>query len=197
MIRMLNQETREQLIWMNEPPDWKFTDGDGIVIEAPIGADFFNDPAGKHIKATAPFLHTAVQDSFELTARLTVDMQKQYDSGCLMLMKDERNWCKLCFEYNGEAPTIVSVVTKDGISDDCNSEEVRVEQPYLRISKSANCVSFYYSEDGETWKLIRYFGMSIPGGGRAGIVAQSPHGNGSTVQFTEVRLTAPDQQSRF
>lgn len=46
-----------------------------------------------------------------------------------MLMADDNNWAKLCFEFNGEYATIVSVVTKNGSSDDCNSERVMVETP--------------------------------------------------------------------
>ncbi|WP_308807743.1 DUF1349 domain-containing protein [Alkalicoccobacillus plakortidis] len=162
-----------------------------------LGADFFNDPAGNHIKKSAPFLYTTVSESFELIAQVDVEMITQYDSGCLMLMEDELNWAKLCFEYDGEVPTIVSVVTRDGWSDDCNSVEVVVSKPYLKISKVKNCVSFFYSEDGETWKLIRYFGMKTSEKCKAGIVAQSPIGSGNTVHFTDVVLANPDVKTRF
>ncbi|WP_199616264.1 DUF1349 domain-containing protein [Paenibacillus alkalitolerans] len=197
MSNVLNNDMQSKLSWINEPEQWRFTDQGGIIIEAPIGADFFCDPAGKHIRSSAPFLSMPVGQSFEMTTQLTVDMQKKYDSGCLMLMADEKNWCKLCFEFNGEAATIVSVVTKDGLSDDCNSEEVQVANPYLKIRKVEDCVSFFYSADGDNWKLIRYFGMLIPSGGKAGIVAQSPQGIGSTVHFMNLIITEPEIESRF
>ncbi|WKL05288.1 hypothetical protein Q0F98_35140 [Paenibacillus amylolyticus] len=41
--------------------------------------------------------------------------------------------------------------------------EVSVPNPYLRIRKVEGCISFFYSPDGDEWKLIRYFGMPIQG----------------------------------
>ncbi|ANY68414.1 hypothetical protein BBD42_19515 [Paenibacillus sp. BIHB 4019] len=197
MINVLNHETRETLAWMNEPSQWHFTEQGGVMIEAPPEADFFCDPSGKHFASSAPFLYAPVKRSFELTARLTVEMKQQYDSGCLMLYVDSDNWCKLCFEFNGRAASIVSVVTKDGWSDDCNSEEIQSDNPYLRINKVEDCVSFYYSSDGEDWRLIRYFGMRTPDEVKAGVVAQCPKGSGSRAEFSFVHLTEPNVESRF
>ncbi|MGF6354749.1 regulation of enolase protein 1 (concanavalin A-like superfamily) [Paenibacillus sp. 4624] len=197
MMNVMTTEAREKLSWINEPNSWSYTDQGGLIIEAQADSDFFQDPAGKHIRATAPFLSMPVAGDFEMTAQLTVEMKHQYDSGCLMVMVDERNWCKLCFEYDGKAATIVSVVTRDGSSDDCNSTEVPVSDPYLRIRKVEGCLSFFYSPDGEEWKLIRYFGMPMDGELRAGVVAQSPTGTGCTCHFLSVSMTQPDLTARF
>ena len=72
-------------------------------------------------------------------------MNELYDSGCLMLMADENNWAKLCFEFNGEYATIVSVVTQNGLSDDCNSERVLVSNPYLKITKNDQLISLLFT----------------------------------------------------
>ncbi|MCZ8519569.1 MULTISPECIES: DUF1349 domain-containing protein [Paenibacillus] len=194
---LLLAETRVGMSWTNKPEQWNFTEGGGLMIEAPPAADFFQDPAGKHIVSSAPFFHLPVDESFELTTRLRVEMRTIYDSGCLMLMSDDRNWAKLCFEYNGQYPTIVSVVTRDGSSDDCNSERVTAENPYLRITKSQDCISFFYSPDGGDWKLIRYFGMTFPSAVVAGVVAQSPKGEGCRVHYDELFLSRPEADSRF
>ncbi|BFT73625.1 HAD-IA family hydrolase [Paenibacillus sp. P36] len=197
MTNLLDVEKQLELSWLNKPEQWGFTDDGGLIVTAPPGADYFCDPAGKHICASAPFLYTSVQQSFEMTTQLTVEMKNKYDSGCLMLLVDENNWCKLCFEYNGKVPTIVSVVTKDGISDDCNSEIVHVANPYLRIRKEDDCVSFFYSQDGEEWTLVRYFGMRTPSECKAGLVAQSPQGTGSTTHFMNLMVTEAKPESRF
>lgn len=181
-----------ELSWSNEPANWSYTDQGGLQVEAPAKADYYQDPAGKHIVSSAPFLHVTAGSSFELTTRLTVEMKDKYDSGCLMLMADDRNWAKLCFEYNGRYPTIVSVVTIDGISDDCNSERVHVEKPYLRIVRQGNCMTFFYSADGEAWEQIRYFGMKLPDECLAGVVAQSPQGTGCLVHYEFLTLTTPE-----
>ncbi|REE70545.1 hypothetical protein A8990_12930 [Paenibacillus taihuensis] len=174
--------------WTNEPANWSYTEQGGLHVEAPANSDYYQDPAGKHIVSSAPFLHFTAGSSFELTTRLTVEMKHKYDSGCLMLMADDRNWAKLCFEFNGRYPTIVSVVTIDGVSDDCNSERVEVEKPYLRIVRQGNCITFFYSADGEVWEQIRYFGMKLPDECLAGVVSQSPQGTGCTVQYESLTI---------
>lgn len=194
---LFQPEVRENLIWLNEPDHWEFTTDDKLIINAPSKADFFKDPGGNHVVHSAPYLHLQVNSTFQLVTQLQVDMHEMYDSGCLMLMADENNWAKLCFEYNGEYATIVSVVTQNGLSDDCNSERVFVNNPYLKITKNDRIVSFYYSPDGEVWKLIRYFGMDIPTQFTAGVVAQSPKGVGCRVEFLSLVLSEPDERSRF
>ncbi|MDO7906141.1 DUF1349 domain-containing protein [Paenibacillus sp. JX-17] len=194
---LFSKQEREKLAWMNEPQHWTYTAEHELLIEAPPKADFFKDPAGKHTASSAPFLQLQVDSSFQLTTQLQVDMHHKYDSGCLMLMADDNNWAKICFEFDGEYPTIVSVVTQDGSSDDCNSERVSVENPYLRITKSEQVVSFYYSPDGEAWKLIRYFGLRSQGPYTAGVVAQSPTGSGCEVRFKSLILSWPEAEERF
>lgn len=196
-LNLFVNETRNQLSWMNRPERWEFTALDELTIIAPPKSDFFQDPAGKHIASSAPFLSIPVGDSFELTTRLHVDMRHIYDSGCLMLMMDNRNWAKLCFEFNGQHPIIVSVVTREGMSDDCYSVQVVVDKPYLRITKLNNCVTFSYSENGADWTLIRYFGMNENAEYVAGVVAQSPQGEGCTVEFDYLNLSQSKQESRF
>lgn len=187
---LLNLLPERTMQWMNEPSYTERGENGELIIEAPANADFYQDPAGKHIVSSAPFLYRPVTGSFVLTTRLSASMTHKYDSGCLMLMVDDRNWAKLCFEYDGEYPTVVSVVTKDGSSDDCNSERVDVEKPYLRITRDGNCISFHYSADGELWRQIRYFGMNLPSTCLAGVVAQSPQGTGCLVKIDELTLTA-------
>ncbi|MGE7823551.1 DUF1349 domain-containing protein [Paenibacillus sp. NPDC093718] len=194
---LFHPETREKLRWLNEPEHWEFTTDDRLIMDAPSKADFFKDPGGKHVAHSAPYLHLQVDSTFQLVTQLQVDMHHLYDSGCLMLMADENNWAKLCFEYNGEYATIVSVVTQNGFSDDCNSECVFVSNPYLKITKKDRVISFYYSTDGEVWKLIRYFGMDASTPFTAGVVAQSPMGAGCRVQFLSLFLSESDEKSRF
>ncbi|NBD27628.1 DUF1349 domain-containing protein [Paenibacillus glycinis] len=187
---LFSESARHALTWTNEPERWTYADDGGLLMQAPPKADYYQDPAGKHIAGSAPFLRLPAGDSFALATRVSAEMKHRYDSGCLMVLADDRNWAKLCFEHNGRYPTIVSVVTKDGSSDDCNSERVDVEKPYLRVTRAAACISFHYSTNGEDWELIRYFGMRLPAECQAGVVAQSPQGTGCAVAFDFLTLTA-------
>lgn len=160
------------LSWMNEPCEWSVRDG-LLSMTAPAGGDFFNDPGSDSVVATAPFLHAVLKGDFVAVVRLSVEMAAQCDSGCLMALADESNWAKICFEYMNGAPTIVTVVTRSR-SDDCNSKAIEAEAPYLRLARSGSRFAFHYSEDGESWELVRYFAMDVPDELKVGLVAQAP-----------------------
>ncbi|QHW33267.1 DUF1349 domain-containing protein [Paenibacillus rhizovicinus] len=188
-----NEAAKREFHWANEPEQWSYTEEGGLFVAAPAKADYYQDPAGKHIVSSAPFLRRQAGDSFELTTRLSAAMADKYDSGCLMVLGDDRNWAKLCFEHNGRYATIVSVVTQNGVSDDCNSMRVDVEKPYLRIARAGHCFTLSYSADGEEWEQVRYFGMQLPAFCQVGVVAQSPQGSGCAVTFDFLTLTEPER----
>jgi regulation of enolase protein 1 (concanavalin A-like superfamily) len=110
----------KELTWINEPGEWGFHSNQSLAISAPASADFFRDPSGEIVVASAPFLFTKIKGDFILTTKVSVEMKAQYDSGCLMVMADDLNWAKLCFEFFENKPSILSIVTKD-TSDDCIS----------------------------------------------------------------------------
>lgn len=175
--RNLNSE----LSWMNEPASWEFID-EILQIDAAESSDFFQDPAGVNVRSSAPFLYCEADGDFSFTARVDVDMFDAYDSGCIMVMVDQQNWAKLCFELVDHIPTIVSVVTK-GISDDCVSEKLGKNKPYLRVLRSGSCFGFHYSLDAINWTLVRFFGMDAPIKVKIGVVGQCPVGKGTRVRF--------------
>ncbi|CAI6016824.1 hypothetical protein PAECIP112173_00095 [Paenibacillus sp. JJ-100] len=176
----------KDLEWLNEPEDWCIKNGE-VCITVPPASDFFIDPAGAAVKESAPFLHTTITGDFSITTQVQVEMKEQYDSGCLMVRASNTIWSKVCFEYFEEQPSILSVVTR-GHSDDCVSAPVNVTKPYLRIARTGHSFAFHYSQDGEKWKLVRYFRMECPEEVQVGVVAQSPIGEGTRVTFSNVRL---------
>lgn len=99
-----------------------------------------------------------------------------------MVMADQENWAKLCFELVNQVPTLVSVVTRN-LSDNCISELIGKGKPYLRILRSGNCFGFHYSLDAITWTLVRFFSLDAPTTVKAGVVGQCPTGNGTKVRF--------------
>ncbi|MGO4530545.1 DUF1349 domain-containing protein [Paenibacillus sp. 2TAF8] len=174
------------LEWLNEPEEWSIDNGE-VSITVPPASDFFIDPAGAAVNESAPFLHTKITGDFSIVAQVDVEMKEQYDSGCLMVRANGTTWAKVCFEYFEEQPSILSVVTR-GDSDDCVSSPVHVTKPYLRLARAGRSFAFHYSENGEKWKLVRYFGMDCPQEIQVGIVAQSPIGQGTKVNFSSVQL---------
>jgi regulation of enolase protein 1 (concanavalin A-like superfamily) len=175
-----------KLSWMNEPASWTFV-GEALQIEVPESSDFFHDPAGVNVRSSAPFFYCEAEGDFSLASKVDVDMIDAYDSGCIMIMVDQENWAKLCFELVDHTPTIVSVVTKV-VSDDCVSEKLGKTKPYLRVLRSGNCFGFHYSLDAVTWTLVRFFGMDAPKRLKIGVVGQCPVGKGTRVRFERFDL---------
>lgn len=177
------------LQWLNEPNFWRFNGDNSLSIAAPAIADYFIDPSGETLKASAPYLYTLIKGDFIVVTRVGVEMKRQYDSGCLMLMAGDRNWAKVCFEYFDNQPSILSVVTRN-TSDDCVSNPLEVQKPYLRAARSGNCFAFHYSLDGQHWKLVRYFGMDCPAEIKVGVAAQAPISEGCQATFEQLTITA-------
>lgn len=177
-----------ELTWLNEPVDWSFKRDGSLEVIAPPKSDFFIDPSGQSARSSAPFLYTSVKGDFQAETRVRVEMKAPYDSGCLMIMSDESHWAKLCFEFYENRPTIISVVTNPS-SDDCISFKAEVSEPCLRVVRKGNCFTFYYSEDGQSWQMIRYFGLDCADDIKAGVVAQSPTGEGCRVTFSRLTVT--------
>lgn len=177
------------LTWINEPEDWEFTAA-GLEVFASPQADFFCDPAGQFHNKSGNFLYQEVTDDFSLSAFVTADMQDAADSGCLMVMDDDRHWAKVCYEYCYEKPTVVSVVTNE-TSDDCNSPVVPPDGVHLRVTRLGGTFAFHYSLDGQYWVMVRYFALDLPPTIKAGLVAQSPVGEGCRVNFGRINLDPP------
>jgi regulation of enolase protein 1 (concanavalin A-like superfamily) len=196
-LDVLSIPARNDLIWLNEPKEWSFTGETGVMIMAPSSSDFFCDPAAVNVRHSAPFLYKEFQGDFQMTTKTSVDMVAQYDSSCLMFRLDPENWAKLCFEFDGSDASIVSVVTKNSLSDDCNHCVIDAREIYLRITKVGKVISMFFSQDDVHWKLMRYFGFEIPNSFQLGIVAQSPIGSGTQARFSYLDLAEPPVQGRF
>ena len=165
--------------------------GDRAVISAPGQTDYFRDPASDAAAASAPFLATAVNGDFRLSARITPEFGTRYDAGCLFLFADEEHWAKLAFERTDLGhDAVVSVVTR-GRSDDCNGEKIEGKSLWLQMVRSGRAVAMHYSLDGRNWRMSRLCALEPPAGLSmiAGLVAQSPVGEGCSVSFDSVQFS--------
>lgn len=157
-----------------------------ITIYAPAGTDFFcNDgtiseegvtPESLH---NAPFYYTEISGDFVLTVKVSHDFKDTYDSSSLMVMEDMDNWAKSCFEKTDFGThAAVSVVTKNGHSDDANGCNLEGSSVWLRICRVNNSFSFLFSEDGTRYYMTRFFNFSGKETVKVGLLAQAPQGNG-------------------
>ena len=162
------------------------TDGNVISIYAPEASDFFcNNGAVSEEGITpdslcnAPFYYTDVTGDFVLDVKVSHDFKDTYDSASIMVMEDNDNWAKSCFEKTDfDTHAAVSVVTKNSASDDANGCNITGNTVWLRICRVNNSYSFLYSENGINYYMTRFFNLSGKETVKVGLLAQAPQGKG-------------------
>lgn len=177
--------------WEHEPPRWEPLPGGGLRIYAPANADYFQDPAGVHIRDSAPYLWLPVEGDFVAQARVRPTFNSTYDSACLLVRHDATHWAKICYESTDfGSQAIVSVVT-DGCSDDANGVDLTVPDVWLQIARRGDCFGLHYAlgeDPPQRWRMVRYFRLAVPRQVRVGLVAQCPVGPGSVIDWLSFRL---------
>jgi regulation of enolase protein 1 (concanavalin A-like superfamily) len=176
------------LNWFNAPAKWEPRPGGGIRVFAPAKTDYFQNPNGQEGSDSASLLWMPVEGDFVARAHVRPTFASTYDAGALMVRHDERHWAKLCFESTDLGThAAVSVVT-NGLSDDANGVDLDVADLWLQIVRQGDLFGMHFSVDGEpgrrqVWRMVRYFALPLPPQVKVGLVAQSPVGPGTTVDF--------------
>lgn len=169
----------------NNPVGYVINDTE-IKITSGEKTNLFNNPNGKSNVHNAPMVLFKPDNNFTLSAKVTGDLNAIYDVAALVIYQDEYTWAKLCYENSvSKEPTIVSVVTRS-LSDDCNSQTTGLFA-YLSIVKRENEFSFFYSKDGQSWKMIRNFHLETTGDLKVGFAAHGSRGTGFTGIFSEIK----------
>lgn len=183
MNLLATMQVNEALTWLNAPARWGSLPDSGLRIFAPAKTDWFRDPAGHVPSGNAPYLYLAVEGDFVAQAHACPAFASTYDAGALMVYINEAHWAKLCFEATDFGThAAVSVVT-NGVSDDANGVDLTVPGLWLQVVRKGNVFAQHYSLDGSNWRMVRYFGLPAPQSIRVGLVAQSPVGPGTHVDF--------------
>jgi regulation of enolase protein 1 (concanavalin A-like superfamily) len=178
-----------ELQWKNVPESWK-VDEQGLQIVAGKNTDWFVSPLDGKVSSNAPLLLFKPDKDFVLSAKLTVELRRQWDAGFLMAYLNDSTWAKFALELSAyQEPTIVTVVTR-GASDDCNSSVITGNSIYLQLGKIGRALAFYTSPDGRAWKLVRSFTLGEAESLRVGFASQSPLGEKGTASFSEIRYAA-------
>lgn len=163
--------------------------GTMITLSAAPRADLFCDPAGPSGPTPdAERFMTYVRGDFVFGGHVTAAFDAPYDSGVLLAWIDASTWFKVCAELDPHGvPRVVSVVTRNGRSDDANAWEIPAGGVFLRIARCGNAAALHASHDGRHWDLVRYFDPGFRGDElQIGILAQSPAGDGTTATFRDL-----------
>lgn len=175
----------EKFKWINEGEIR--TEGQRIIMKAPGFTDFFcgGDTTSEEgilpkSLCNAPYYYTEVEGDFVLTVKVSHDFSDTYDSASVMVLQDMKNWAKCCFELTDFGThAAVSVVTKNGESDDANGCNIEGQNyMWLKVCRVGRAFSFHYSLEGEHFYMMRYFLMPESKMVKVGLLAQAPSGRG-------------------
>lgn len=158
---------------------------------AGAGTDLYRDPRGSSVAPDAERLVGEVRGDFQLSARVAARYDATFDSAVLLGWVDDRTWFKVCAERDAAGtPRVVSVVTRE-TSDDADGWAVAPQGVHLRISRTGSAFALHASDDGARWRFVRLFsldiGTDVPL--QAGFLAQSPAGQGTEAEFSDIRFT--------
>ncbi len=176
----------------NPPVVWTATGPDSLTIAAGPKTNWFVSPWDSTAVDNAPMILFRPKGDFSFSAKITLQPRGRWDSGALALFIDKDNWAKLCLENSvGDGKLSVVMVVNRVISDDSYTAFTASDNTlYLRISRQGPAYMFFASHDGENWTMLRDFTLGgDPALLRAGLLAQSPLGDGITVTFSYIRYT--------
>ena len=167
-----------------------------IEIDAPAQSDFFCNNGAVSEKGitpetlcNAPFYYTEVDGDFVMRVKVAHVFKDTYDSASIMIMIDMQNWAKACFEKTDFGThAAVSVVTRNGESDDANGCNIDSNSVWLQITRVGNSFAFHFSEDGVTYYMMRFFNLSAGKTIKVGLLAQAPQGNGGIRTYENLTI---------
>jgi regulation of enolase protein 1 (concanavalin A-like superfamily) len=185
-----------KLSWFNET-EWEPLPGGGLRVHAGAKTDFFQNPNGDPGTDSGHLLWVPVTGDFVAQAHVQPTFASTYDAGALMVRHDETHWAKLCFEATDFGThAAVSVVT-DGLSDDANGVDLEAPSLWLQIVRVGDVFGLHYALAGPArdWRMVRYFRLALPPEVKVGLVAQSPVGPGTTVDFYQFSVQSKTVQN--
>ena len=175
------------LAWLNEPPEWRFSDGELSVVPGPL-TDFFR-PYKRESRDNAALLYKDVSGNFTAVSRVRADLAAFGDAPAITVRSSEAKWAKLCLERSPIGDVSLVAVVTDPWSDDCNSELVDRAECYLRLTRKGNVFGMHYSLDGTRWRFVRTFALELPPTVMVGVHAQAPFQGGCRATFSFLNLT--------
>jgi regulation of enolase protein 1 (concanavalin A-like superfamily) len=185
LLTNLSSETlaARGLNWGPAPEGWEPLDGAGMRVHVQPRVDYFQDPAGTHVKDDAPYLWQYVTGDFVAQAHVRPTFTTTWDAGAIMVRHDARTWSKLCFESTDLGTTAAVSVVTSGLSDDANGADLTTPDVWLQVFRSGNVFGMHYALDGKSWRMVRLFNLGMPPTVKVGLVAQCPAGPGTTIDF--------------
>lgn len=179
------------LSWNAQPAGLHIRSASSFSMKAAKGTDLYCFVDGSYYVHQVPMLLFKPDSSFIFSAKLSPQFKKLYDGSAVILYTDSSNWAKLLLEKMEDGSVAIgSSVVRDRVTDDNYHRTVPGNEVYFKAVRAGKVYCFYYATDGKTWNLLRTFSLEDTGNLRIGLYAQSPKGEGLTVEVSDVRYSA-------
>ncbi len=178
--------------WLNMPHQATITDKK-VVIHAEAGTDLWQNTYYNFTHNRGHALLIDADEEFSFCIKAFRDGKSLYDQCGILIYLDEKNWAKVCTEYEEDGDQkLGSVVTRRGFSDWATTDIPNdIDTMYYRLSRMDESFLFEFSYDGADYKQMRIFHLrcknAVP---RVGVFACCPSGDGFKAEFTQMELTA-------
>lgn len=170
--------------WAHPPESWEVLEEGGLRVYVAANLDYFQDPAGRHVKDDAPYLWTSVSGDFVARAKVRPPSTRSGgDAAALMVRHDATHWGKLCYEFTDLGNLAAVSVVTNGVSDDANGADLTPLEVWLQVCRVGDLFGLQYALDGVNWRMVRVFKLAMPDPLQVGLVAQCPGGPGSTIEW--------------
>ncbi|RPD42836.1 DUF1349 domain-containing protein [Chitinophaga barathri] len=186
------------LSWNAQPAGVSIRSANAFSMKAAKGTDLYSFVDGSFYVHQVPMLLFKPDTAFIFSARIKPQFKALYDGAAILLYNDSSNWAKLLLEKMDDGSvSIGSSVVRNRVTDDNYHRSAPTGEIYLKAVRSGKIYCFYSSADGKTWNLLRTFSLSNPDSLRIGFYAQSPKGEGLTVEVTDLRYKGEPFKSFF
>lgn len=168
--------------------DIKVRSASSFTMKAAKATDLYCFVDGSFYVHRVPMLLFRPDSAFIFSARIRPQFNALYDGAAIILYTDSSNWAKLLLEKTeGGGVTIGSSVVRNRVTDDNYHRSVAAGELYLKAVRAGKVYCFYCSVDGKKWELLRTFTIADTDDLRIGFYAQSPKGEGLTVEVSDLR----------
>jgi len=167
--------------WINQPQ--RFTIGqESITITTEPNTDFWQRTYYGFQNDNAPALLLNSDRNFSFTTRVSFNYQARFDQAGVIIYSDRDNWFKASVEYETpEMSRLGSVVTNQGYSDWATTDISTITSIWYRLSRRGADFLIEHSLNGEDFKQMRIFHLSILGDTNTAAVKLTP-----TAMFTQI-----------
>ena len=174
--------------WFNEPDQWS-QDADGLHVFVTRKTDYWRETHYGFTVDDGPFAYLERGGEFEVKVKLIGQYKYRFDQMGLMLRIDEQNWIKTGIEFVDNRMNISAVVTRG--KSDWSIMAIDEVWPFvwIKVIRRLVAVEIFYSQDDETYHMIRLAHFPANRAVKVGLYAASPDGEGFDATFTHFQIT--------